>query len=259
MTDVRPSTDPFEFESEGDVAVLLLHGFTGSPVSMRPWGEFLNKAGYAVTCPLLPGHGTRWEDMVDKTWLDWYTTVSDAFDVLSAKYRLVFVAGLSMGGTLSLHLAQEKGDKVAGLMIVNPTVKRPQRLDVPVLLAVDKIGLFDVVAKVMPTVAGIKNNIKKPGQDEVAYDKVPIKGALQMVRLQDVVRANLGEVTQPLMLFSAPDDTVIEPVNSDIVMDEVGSQDKERISLPQSYHVATLDNDAQTIFTKSLDFIKDRS
>ena len=255
MTEVRPSTDPFEFEGEGDVAVLLVHGFPGSPVSMRPWGEFLNEAGYPVTCPLLPGHGTKWEDMVDKTWLDWYTTVSDTFDVLSAKYRLVFVAGLSMGGALSLRLAEEKGDKIAGLMIVNPTVSRPKRLDVPVLLAIDKIGLFDVVAKIMPTVAGIDNDIKKPGQDEGAYNKVPIKGGLQLLRLQDVVRSDLGEVTQPLMVFTAPEDHVVEPVNSDIVMDEVGSKDKERVSLPDSYHVATLDNDAQTIFSKSLAFI----
>ena len=259
MNDVSPSTEAFHHEAEGDVAVLLVHGFTGSTVSMKPWGDYLHEKGYTVACRRLPGHGTQWQDMVPTTWQEWYAEVEDAFEELSAKYRLVFLAGLSMGGALSLRLAEEKGDRIAGVMVVNPAVQRPQRLDVPVLMAVDKVGLFDVVAKVMPTVPGIKNDIKKPGQDEVAYEKVPIKAALQLIKLQDTLRPDLGKVTQPLVVFSSPDDHVVEPVNSDIVMEQVSSKDKTRITLPESYHVATLDNDAETIFTTSAEFIKDHS
>jgi carboxylesterase len=259
MDDIRPGAEPFELAGDSDVAVLLVHGFTGSPASMRPWGDFLNSHGYPVACPRLPGHGTKWEDMVSNTWQDWYAEVDRAFEELSAKHRLVFVAGLSMGGALSLRLAGERGDQVAGLMVVNPAVQRPQRLDVPVLVAVDQVGMFDIVAKVMPTVPGIKNDIKKPGQDEIAYEKVPIKSALQLVKLQDTLRPKLGEVTQPLMVFSSPDDHVVEPVNSTTVMSKVGSRRKTQVMLPESYHVATMDNDAFTIFEESLAFIEQNS
>ena len=259
MTDDRPSTESFEMEADSDAAVLLVHGFTGSPASMKPWAEYLHGRGYTVACRRLPGHGTRWQDMVETSWQDWYAEVETAFENLHAKHRLVFLAGLSMGGGLSLRLAEEKGDRVAGVMVVNPAVQRPQRNDVRVLLAVDKVRLFGVVARVMPTVPGIKNDIKKPGQDEVAYEKVPIKSALQLMKLQDTLRPELSRVTQPLVLFSSPEDHVVEPVNSEIVMEHVSSRDKLRVNLPESYHVATLDNDAETIFATSARFIEDHS
>lgn len=259
MEDVRPGAEPFRHEGDSDVAVLLVHGFTGSPASMRPWGDYLNSHGYTVFCPRLPGHGTKWQDMEQTTWQDWYTEAERDFEELVEEYRLVFVAGMSMGGALSLRLAEQRGDDVAGLILVNPAVRRPQRLDVPVLVAVDRVGLFDRVASVMPTVPGIKNDIKKAGQDEIAYEKVPIKGALQLIKLQDTVRPDLGRVAQPLILFSAPDDHVVEPINSDTVMSEVGSLRKTQIMLPESYHVATLDNDAETIFADSLKFIQTNS
>jgi carboxylesterase len=259
MDDVRPGAEPFRQQGDSDVAILLVHGFTGSPASMRPWGDYLNAHGYTVFCPRLPGHGTKWQDMEQTTWQEWYAEAARDFEELLKEYRLVFVAGLSMGAALSLRLAEARGADIAGLMLVNPAVCRPQRLDVPVLVAVDRIGLFNQVAKVMRTVPGIKNDIKKPGQDEVAYDEVPIKGALQLIKLQDTVRSDLGKVVQPLLVFSAPDDHVVEPVNSGTVMSEVGSLRKTQIMLPESYHVATLDNDAETIFADSLKFIQTNS
>ena len=256
MEDVRPGAEPFRHEGDSDVAVLLVHGFTGSPASMRPWGDYLNSHGYTVSCPRLPGHGTKWQDMEQTTWQDWYAEAERDFEELLEEYRLVFVAGMSMGAALSLRLAEERGEDVAGLMVVNPAVRRPQRLDVPVFMALDRVGMFDAVARVMPTVPGIKNDIKKPGQDEIAYEEIPIRSALQLIKLQDQVRSELGKVTRPLVVFSAPDDHVVEPVNSGTVMSDVGSLRKTQIMLPDSYHVATLDNDAETIFEESLEFIQ---
>ncbi len=256
MDDVRPGAEPFRHEGDSDVAVLLVHGFTGSPASMRPWGEYLHAHGYSVACHRLPGHGTSWRDMEKTTWQDWYAEADRAFEELVEEYRLVFVAGLSMGGALALRLAEQRGAEVAGVMVANPSVRRPERLDVPVLMALDQVSLLGQLARVMPTVPGIKNDIKKPGQDEIAYEQVPIKSAIQLLKLQDDVRANLAKVTQPIIVFSAPEDHVVEPANSHTVMAEVGSRRKTQIMLPDSYHVATLDNDAETIFSESLEFIR---
>ncbi len=253
---VAPSTEPFLFDG-GSTAVLLSHGFTGSPASIRPWGQYLHSQGYTVACPLLPGHGTRWQDMVDTTWEQWYAGVRSLFDSLVTEYERVFVGGLSMGGGLALRLAEEMGDAVAGVMVVNPSVCRPQRIDVPLLLTLDKFKLFGPMTAVMKTVPGIKNDIKKPGQDEVAYDEVPLRSALQLTKLQDTVRADLGSVTQPLIVFWAPEDHVVEPINTQTVMRDVSSPRRTLVLLPESYHVATLDNDAETIFEGSAQFIRE--
>ena len=54
------------------IGVLLVHGFTGSPASMKPWAQALADQGYAVEVPLLPGHGTRWQDLNQVSWTEWY-------------------------------------------------------------------------------------------------------------------------------------------------------------------------------------------
>jgi len=255
MADIRPGAEPARLEGDADTAVLLIHGFTGSPASIHPWAESLHTNGYTVAVPRLPGHGTTWQDMERTTWQDWYAAAEQALDELVGQYRQVYVGGLSMGGALALRLAEQRSADVAGVMVVNPGVRRPDRTDVPILLALDRVGLLGPLTKVMPTVPGISNDIKKPGQDEVAYDQVPIKSGIQLLKLQEDVRGNLPQVTQPLMVFTAPEDHVAEPVNSDIVMTETGSRRKTQVLLPESYHVATLDNDAETIFVESLEFI----
>src|SRR3712207_932956 len=155
---VMAGAEPFDFPGgngpEGRTGVLLVHGFTGTPMSMRPWGEHLAAEGFTVRCPLLPGHGTRWQDCNASTHQQWTTAVADAFDTLAADCDRVFVAGLSMGGTLAIRLAETRGDDVAGLLLVNPSLLS-QRLDVNLLLP--------LIARVLPSRPPIASDIKKPG------------------------------------------------------------------------------------------------
>ncbi|MER6924420.1 alpha/beta fold hydrolase, partial [Streptomyces spiralis] len=94
---VLPGAEPFRHEG-GEVGVLLCHGFTGSPQSLRSWAEYLAERGLTVSLPLLPGHGTRWEDMAITGWQDWYAEVDRELRALRERCAHVFVAGLSMGG-----------------------------------------------------------------------------------------------------------------------------------------------------------------
>lgn len=254
MTITDERAQPFRIDG-GRTAVLLVHGFSGSPASMRPWGEALAEHGYTVVCPLLPGHGTSWRDLAKTSWQDWYGAVRDTFDALIVEFDRVFVAALSMGGALSLRLAQERGDAVAGLMLVNPSVCRPQRIDAAILSQVDRARLLGLVTAVVPSLAGITNDIKKPGQDEAGYDRTSIAGAGQVIKLQDVVRKDLHLVGQPLVVFTSPEDHVVEPISSETVLRDVSSSRRTMVRLNNSYHVATLDNDAPLIFSESIDFI----
>jgi esterase/lipase len=250
---LMPGAEPFAFDGgdgpDGRTGVLLVHGFTGTPMSMRPWGEHLAAEGFAVHCPLLPGHGTQWQDCNTCTHDQWTTTVENAFDELSAVCDRVFVAGLSMGGTLATRLAQVRPDDVAGLLLVNPALLT-QRLDAK---------LLPLLARLTPSWAPIASDIKKPGVTELAYPKLPTRAMMQLRGLWAATRADLGRVTAPVIVFHSVVDHVVEPVNSTILLAGIGSTDKTEVLLEDSYHVATLDNDAPKIFAGSVDWIRERT
>ena len=90
--------------SGGKIGVLVIHGVTGSPVSIAPLAKFLNKSGYTVNAPCLPGHGSSWEELNETTWQDWFAEVEKSYLDLQEKCDRVFIAGFSMGATLALRL-----------------------------------------------------------------------------------------------------------------------------------------------------------
>jgi carboxylesterase len=249
-TAVLPGAEAFTFPGGngpgGRTGVLLIHGFTGNPMSMRPWGEHLAAEGFAVSCPLLPGHGTSWQDCNASTHDQWTTAVSQAFDTLSAECDRVFVAGLSMGGTLATRLAEVRPDDMAGLLLVNPALLT-QRLDAK---------LLPLIARITGSWAPIASDIKKPGVTELAYPKLPTRAMMQLRTLWAATRADLSRVTTPVIVFHSAEDHVVEPINTTVLLDGVSSTDTTEVVLRDSYHVATLDNDAPAIFEGSVDWIR---
>jgi esterase/lipase len=253
-TALMPGAEPFGFPGgdgpDGRTGVLLVHGFTGTPMSMRPWGEHLAAAGFAVRCPLLPGHGTRWQDCNDSDGDQWVQAAQDAFDALAADCDRVFVAGLSMGGTVAIRISELRPDEVAGLVVVNPSLLT-RRLDARVLLP--------ALARVTGSWTPIGSDIKKPGTVELAYDRLPLRGLMALRRLWAVTRADLHRVTAPVLAFTSVEDHVVEPESTDVLLDGVAGEDITKVPLEDSYHVATLDNDAPMIFDRTAAWIRERT
>ncbi|WP_411069751.1 alpha/beta hydrolase [Streptomyces sp. cmx-4-25] len=237
---VLPGAEPYRHEG-GEVGVLLCHGFTGSPQSLRPWAEYLAERGLSVSVPLLLGHGTRWQDMRLTTWHDWYAEVDRALRELRERCGTVFVFGLSMGGALALRLAARHGDAVRGLVLVNPGNK---------VHGVAAHAL-PVVRHLVPTTKGVANDIAKEGVTEVGYDRVPLHSAYSLRQFFRTVDGELPQVTQPLVLLHSPRDHVVPPADSARILSRVSSTDVREVLLEQSYHVATLDHDAERIFDES--------
>lgn len=246
---VLAGAEPFAHTGTTGTGVLLCHGFTGTPASMRPWGARLAEAGLTVRGPRLPGHGTTWREMNRTTWQDWYGCVRAELDDLLSRCDSVFVFGQSMGGTLTLRLAQEYGEAIVGIVLVNPSVTTLRR----------DAKLLPVLGGVLPSVRGVAGDIAKPGVREQAYDRVPVRAAASLSRLWRIVRADLPRVTQPVLLLHSAVDHVVEPVNSRIVAAEAGSKELTDVVLHNSFHVATLDNDAPLIFDRSLEFVRAHS
>ncbi|WP_193609323.1 alpha/beta hydrolase [Nocardioides lijunqiniae] len=227
------------------VGVLLSHGFTGQPASIKPWGEHLAARGYAVSVPRLPGHGTSWQECNTTTWDDWYAELTRAFEALSRDNDAVVVGGLSMGGALTLRLAADHADRVSGLVLVNPAVAS-KRLDVK---------LLPVLKHLVPSFPGLANDIKKPGADEHGYDRTPLKAIHTLMRAWPPLVADLPKVTCPILYFRSSVDHVVDEASQPLITSTVSSRDVTVVPLTESYHVATLDNDAPQIFEDSAAFV----
>lgn len=230
----------------GPVGALLCHGFTGTTQSMRPWAEHLAATGLSVVAPRLPGHGTRWQDMNGTRFSDWYAELERSFDELRGRCSAVFVMGLSMGGTLALRLAEERGDQVAGLVLVNPSLSTERK----------DARLAPLLARVLPSMPGIGSDIKKPGVHELAYPRTPLKAFVSLRAAWPVVRRDLHRITCPVLTFRSQTDHVVEPVSGRTLIEGLAGGTIEERVLHDSYHVATLDNDAPTIFAGSVDFVR---
>lgn len=245
---VRAGSEPFSADG-GPLGVLLSHGFTGSPVSMRPWAEHLAARGHTVRAPRLPGHGTTWQELNTLRWDDWYGELSGALDELTSRCERVTVAGLSMGGALALRLAELRPDDVAAVVVVNPAVAST-RFDVK---------LVPALKWVVPSMPGIANDIKKPGADETGYDRTPLKALDSMLSAWKHLRADLPKIQAPLLYFRSTEDHVVDEASEPLIVNGVSSSVREVVRLENSYHVATLDHDAPAIFERSATFIEEHA
>jgi carboxylesterase len=239
---VLPGAEPASFPG-GPNGVLVLHGFTGNPSSMRALATAVAERGYTVELPRLPGHGTTIEDMIPTRWSDWSGAAMQAFDDLSSRCARVAVVGLSMGGTLATWLATHH-PSIAGLVLINPLIEPPPDELIDILRAIED--------DVMP---GVGSDIAQPGVTESAYAGSPVAALVSL--LLDGVRplsAQLGSVRCPILLFTSTQDHVVPPTSSDYLAAGV-SGPVDRVTLERSYHVATLDYDAPEIEAGAVDFL----
>jgi len=242
-----PAEDHGELHPGVRVGALLLHGFTGSPASVRPWGQALAAAGLHVAVPRLPGHGTSPEDLDGSTWRDWYSLARADLAHLRERCDVVVVGGLSMGGALALRLAVHERAAVDAVALVNPAVL----LGDPRLVA---LPLLRLARRDLP---GVADDIAAEGTTEVGYDRVPLRALSSFVGLMGQVRAELDQVQQPLLVASSPQDHVVPASSAALVRERVGSRDVRDVRLERSFHVATLDHDAPVVVEETLRLARD--
>jgi carboxylesterase len=240
-----PGAEPFS-AGGGPGGALVLHGFTGSPHSVRGVAQALAGAGWAVHAPLLPGHGTSPDDIQATTWDDWRHAAETAWADLSARCDPVVVFGLSMGGSLAAALAADHPE-IAAIVVVNPYIDPPAASFQDLLR-----GLLDAGETWIP---GIGSDIALPGSREVGYGGTPITPLLSLCQALDRLRPRLARITCPLLVFTSRVDHVVPPVSSDVLAESV-SGPVERVSLERSFHAATLDFDGDEIVRRTVAFAR---
>jgi carboxylesterase len=196
--------------------------------------------------PLLPGHGTHPEDLNKVKWQEWPAKVEFELSELRKSCDVIFLIGLSMGGGTVLNVAASNNDSLTGVVLVNPMIHVK---GVPVELAF-------FLSRLQKMRTSVGDDIKRPGVTEWGYDALPTRGVYQLLKMLRITRRNLNKVTIPVQLFHSVEDHTLPVTNTEIIMDEIGSANKSRIELVNSYHVATMDYDQELIFQNSLTFIE---
>jgi carboxylesterase len=243
---VIPGCEPFSAPG-GPHGALVIHGYTGNPHSMRGLAQAFADAGFAVELPRLPGHGTTVEDLMTTSWADWSSTVEVAYQDLASRCDKVVVAGLSMGGTLMVWLA-ENHPEIAGIIAINAAIDPP---------AESFLGMIRTMLEqgntTMPAVGG---DIAKPDTPELgAYDATPLAPLLSFMEQGSDLLPRLGDITCPVLIFNSPQDHVVPPVSSDVLAAKVAGP-VERVTLERSFHVATLDYDKEVIERGAVEFAR---
>lgn len=237
MVEILEGAEPFEFEGN-DIGVMVLHGFTGSPQSVRYLGEELNrKFGFTVVGPRLPGHGTTIEDMTTTGAADWVAEAEKVLHDLAARKSKVFVAGLSMGGTIALSLASRHKDIVQA---VAPIAGLAGILSDPLAGAM----FLDPMPERLP---GVGADIKDPAASELAYAEVPTACFGSVMMLVTGTATMLKEITCPTLVIQSREDHVVPAENAPLIVSRVAADDIRLLWLNNSYHVATLDHDKDLI------------
>jgi carboxylesterase len=231
----------------GKTGVLMLHGFTGSPASIKPWALALHERGLSISVPRLPGHGTHWSDLNKVNWQDWYETIEKEFLELKKKCDQVFVAGFSVGGALALRLSQIRGSEIAGTILLNASIYDERT----------RFRFVGALSTFLPSIAGGDGDVAKPGAPKHGYDRIPLKGLNQVRKLWEVVEQDLYLVDLPLMVAYSLNDHVVHPVCSETIIDNVYSADIREVVFEKSFHNVALDHDAELLNDETMDFILD--
>ena len=244
----EPVCRPFDFAGSKEHGVLCIHGFTGSPGGIHPLGERIAKeTGYTVKGILLPGHGTTPEDMAAHRWNEWLQAALDGFDALARECKHVSVAGISMGGTLTLLLCQQ----------------RPVYRAIPIVAALKVTNPYAKIAFLAWPFNRFLNWSDHPKPDgdfilqyKTGYPCTPLRSVVDLNRLMRLARRDLPQVHCPLLVVRAGKDETVHATSADWIMACVSSQEKCLLELKNSFHMCTLGPEREILFKDAVAFLK---
>ncbi|WP_240374453.1 alpha/beta hydrolase [Bacillus piscicola] len=236
---------PFTFK-EGKRAVLLLHAFTGSSADVRMLGRYLQKRGYTCHAPIYKGHGVPPEELMKTGHQDWWEDVEAAWEKLKDEgYEEIAVAGLSLGGALTLKLAIEKDVKGIIPMCAPMTIEK------------NKDRLYQGVleyAKEYKQLHGMNEDQVKKEMEE--FKKLPLDTLYSINELIDDLHQQLNKIQAPALIVQGALDQMVEPESAKIIHREISSTQKKLKWYEHSHHVITMDKEKDQLHEDIYEFLE---
>ena len=248
-------------------AVLLFHGFTGSPFELQKYANFLYKNGYDVYAECLPGHGDNFAGIYTVKYQDWLEHAYKNFKQLKAQYENVYAAGLCLGAVLALAAAEKYPDEVSGVISLSTTLfldgwRLPKFMFLLYIAFSTVFRFYYFYPECEPH--GIKNEktravVKKLlVKGETGMNDFPLTGIYELFKLSKYVRKRLKAITAPVLLVHSKEDDLTSIKSAEIVYKNISSADKDMIILYDSYHMILYDNEREFVFNKTLEFMEKR-
>lgn len=254
MSEYDEAVKPFLL-GEGGNAVLLIHGFTGTPYEMKEFGEYLAGRGFRVHAPLLPGHGTSKEDMIKTDRTDWIRGAEQGLRLLLEEApENLFVSGLSMGGTLTLYLGATHPEVKALAPICAAVYIQDWRARflLPILKYFFRYSPFSAEPVDILDKSLLDDPVAKEARSR--YDRPAVSCAVESLTFLREAKEKLTDINQPILIIQARKDGLVPPSNAEYIYQNVSSPDKRILWLENSAHVATMDYEKQTLFKETADF-----
>jgi carboxylesterase len=249
----------------GSLGILLIHGLGGTPIELRFVAQALGRAGHTVYCPQLAGHCATPEELRRSTWQEWYASVEAAHDRLKEHCDIVVAGGLSMGGILAIHLAQNRPESVHGLLLLAPTLKLdgwsmpwysrilnyvhplPIRFEFD-LAEHEPYGLKDERVRALIVSA------MQSGNGQAGVFSTPMRSFANFNKLVSVVKPELPRVRQPALIIHPRDDDMASLRNAQHLQANLGGL-VETLILNDSYHMVTLDQQRHMVAERTTSFV----
>jgi len=247
IPNLMPGAEPVFFD-EGDTGIIFFHGFTGSPYEGKEFASQFSQRGYTVWVPLLPGHGTRPEDLVNISWSDWYAFGEDCLSKLKKQCSKIILAGQSMGSSLALSLAAhhpvEAVISLAGAVFIKDW----------------RLILLPIARKFIPyhyKSRGPDISLKEAKKNSASYRKYPVKSIDEFLSLLNFAKDNLKKINAPLLLIHSKNDHTVTYKNMDFINNHVSSVIKRKFTVENSYHIVSVDKDRDQVFQIIENFLKE--
>jgi len=243
---IIPTAEPFLFPG-GSTGILLIHGFTGTPKEMLSMGKYFSDRGYSVLGVRLAGHATQPEDLIRTNWQDWMSSVEDGYYQLLGFSDKIVIAGLSMGGVLSLLFAVQ--NKISGLITMSTPYSLPSD---------PRIRFLPWLWRVMPGVPKGDPDWQDIAlqEDHISYSYYPTKGILELRSLVTEMQSALPNITTPTLLMHSRKDRGVKYEHMEKIFNKIGSLEKEMFTIENSGHVIVRDLEKDRVFEAAANFIQ---
>lgn len=243
--------NPIFKSGKADAAVLLIHGFTGTPDCLRPLANHLNSLGYTVSAPLLAGHGTTKENLAQTRWPDWYETVHTEYKKLAEKYNQVFVGGLSLGGLLTLKLCEEfpQGITAFAAMATPLFLKAWVQAVLPLVMNTPAKIFYRYQKK---AIADVKD--PEAAKNYFSTDEMPLNCIESLMKLQGIVKRDLSKIHMPALIIHSRYDSTAPYQSMGYLAEHISSTTTETVTLENSFHLITIDFEKEIVSKKVGDF-----
>lgn len=244
---IIPTAEPFLFTA-GKTGCVLVHGFTGAPKEMRLMGEALHHKGISVLGIRLAGHATQPKDLNRTLWRDWLASVEDGIHMLSDICDTVFIAGLSLGGILSL-VAASRYQQLQGAVAIAA----------PYNLGDDwRLKFARPLSFVVPWVEkkGKDTRDLATAREHIDYPAYPTKGIAELHDLTKILHQSLPFIKIPVLLINSREDHTVPLWHADKIQQGITSGEVERLIVEESGHVITEDLGREKIFEAAFQFFK---